>query len=126
MIMEKFVELRKIKSKMQFLDNCIEETRNRMKVRAMQYSDMPKIVGYKDKTMEILMEKLEELETKKNKLQLKFEMIQEELSILPEMPYKVAFYKVVYRMSWCQISSKLGYSRASCFRFFDEVKNFTC
>lgn len=124
--MEKFNELRKIMHKVKFLEECIEETRTQMKIHAMQYSDIPKTIGFKDRTLEILIEKIEDLENKKNRLQLRYEIIQEELSVLPEMPYKVAFYKVVYGMPWKQISTKLGYSRTSCFRFFDEAKNFAC
>ena len=95
-----------------------------MKYHAIKYSDIPKAAGYKDKVLEMLTEKLEELENKKNRLQIKADMILEELSVLPEMPYKVAIYRCVYGLSWYEISKRIGYSKTSCCRFYNEAKNY--
>lgn len=124
MVIEKLKEVKKIKYQIKFLDESIEETRNQMKHHAIRYSDMPKAVGYKDKILEALMERLEELENKKNRLQIKVDLILEELSVLPELPYKVAIDRCVYSLSWYQISKKTGYSVAHCHRFYNEAKNY--
>ncbi len=124
MVIEKLKEVKKIKYQIKFLDESIEETRNQMKHHAIRYSDMPKAVGYKDKILEALIERLEELENKKNRLQIKVDLILEELSVLPELPYKVAIDRCVYGLSWYQISKKTGYSKTSCYRFYAEAKEF--
>ena len=123
MVIKKLNEVKKLKSQIKFFEESIEETRNQMKHHAIIYSDMPKAVGYKDKVLEMLTEKLEELENKKNRLQIKADMILEELSVLPEMPYRVAIYRCVYSLSWYEISNKTGYSVAHCHRFYNEAKN---
>lgn len=124
MVIEKLKEVKRLKYRIKFLDESIEETRNQMKLHAIMYSDMPKTVGYKDKVLEMLMEKLEELENKKNRLQVKADMILEELSVLPEMPYKVAIYRYIDGLSWYEISKRTGYSKTSCCRFYNEAKNY--
>lgn len=124
MVIKKLDEVRKLKSQIKFLDESIEETKNQMKYHAIIYSDMPKVTGYKDKILEALMERLEELENRKNRLQIKVDLILEELSVLPEMPYKVAIYRCVYGLSWYQISKKTGYSKPSCYRFYAQAKEF--
>lgn len=124
MVIEKLKEVKKLKYQIKFLDESIEETRNQMKHHAIRYSDIPKAAGYKDKVLEMLTEKLEELENKKNRLQIKADMILEELSVLPEMPYRVAIERYVNGLSWYEISKRTGYSKPSCYRFYAQAKEF--
>ena len=124
MVIEKLKEVKKIKYQIKFLDESIEETRNQMKHHAVSYSDIPRITGYRDKVLEMLTEKLEELENKKNRLQIKADMILEELSVLPEMPYRVSIYRYIDGLSWYEISKRTGYSKTSCCRFYNEAKNY--
>ncbi len=96
-----------------------------MEHHAIIYSDLPKNLGYKDNIMEMFMSRIEELETEKAKIQLKIDMILDEISFLPEASYRVLIYKYVDEMSWEQISQKLGYSKSSCYRFFNDAKKIS-
>ena len=75
--------------------------------------------------MEMFMSRIEELELEKSKIQLKIDMILDEISFLPEASYRVLIYKYVDEMSWEQISRKLGYSKSSCQRFCNNAKKIS-
>lgn len=124
MAIDKFVELRRIKSKIQFLDNCIKRTKIRINLHNVTQSDMYKTFGYRDKILETLTEELEKLENEKEKLQTKTDIILEKLSGLPKIVLEVAIYKEVYLLSWVQISGKTGYSCEEIQKFYKEAEKF--
>ena len=123
MVIEKMKEVRHLKFQIKILDEKIEEIRGQMELQAAKYSDMPKAEGYTNSVIQVLTDKILELESKKDKLQTKIDFILEELSELPETIYKVAYYRQVNNMSWLEIANKVNYSVAQCHRFYDHAKN---
>lgn len=125
LVIEKLREIRKLRFKIKRIDEQIEDIRGKMEHHAIIYSDLPKNPGYKDNIMEMFMSRIEELELEKSKIQLKIDMILDEISFLPEASYRVLIYKYVDEMSWEQISQKLGYSKSSCQRFCNNAKKIS-
>ncbi len=124
MIIEKLKDVKRLKFQIKCIENDIEEVRSKMEHHAIKYSKIPKPSGYKDNIMEMFISRIEDLEIKKNKLQMKIDMVLEELSVLPEMPYRVTYYRYVDSMSWDEISKKIGYSITQCYRFYRAAKRF--
>lgn len=124
MVIEKIKEVKRLKFQIKILDEKIEEVRSQMSVQAMKYSDMPKVEGYKQSLLQAQTERLLELETRKNKLQIKIDIILDELAELPEVTYKVVYYRHIDNLSWLEISSKMGYSLAQCHRFYDYANEY--
>lgn len=124
MVIEKLKDVKRLKFQIKCIENDIEEVRNKVEHHAIKYSKIPKPSGYKDNIMEMFISRIEDLETKKNKLQMKIDMVLEELSVLPEMPYRVVYCRHVDSMSWDEISKCVGYSPAHCRRFEHEAMIF--
>lgn len=123
MVIEKIKEVKHLKFQIKILDDKIEEIRAQIEGQAIKYSDMPRMEGYKKNIMQSTMERLLELENKKNRLQMKIDIILEELSELPEMVYKVVYYRHVDSLSWLEVANKLHYSVSQCRRFYIDAKN---
>lgn len=123
MVIEKIKEVKHLKFQIKILEEKIEEIRGQMEVQAIKYSDMPKAEGYAKSIMQMLTEKILELENKKDKLQIKIDFILEELSELPETVYKVVYYRHIDNMSWLEIADKVNYSVSQCKRFYVNAKN---
>ena len=124
MVIEKIKEVKHLKFQIKILEEEIEEIRGQMEVQAIKYSDMPKAEGYVKSIMQMLTEKILELENKKDKLQIKIDFILGELSELPETIYKVVYYRHIDNMSWLEIADKVNYSVTQCRRFYNIVKDF--
>lgn len=124
MVIDKIKEVRQLKFQVKMIDDKIKEIRSQVECQAIKYSDMPKMEGYKKSVMQSLMERLLELEGKRNRLQIKIDIILEELSELPEMVYKVVYYRHVDNLSWLEIADKLNYSIAQCHRFYTNAKKY--
>lgn len=122
MVIDKIKEVRQLKFQIEMIDDKIKEIRSKMEGQAIRYSDMPKPEGYKKNIMQNLMERLLELENKRNILQTRADIILEELLKLPEMMYKVVYYRHIDSLTWLQISTKLHYSIAQCKRFYISAK----
>ena len=69
-------------------------------------------------------ERLIELETKKYHLQMRIDEVLDELSKLPELSYKVVYYRDFVGLRWVDISRKIGYSVSQCHRFYDVAQDF--
>lgn len=106
MIISKLDEVKKLKFQIKILEDKIKELRGKIESQAIKYSDTPKINGFKDNLMELEFERLIDLEIKKEHLQIKIDVILEEFSILPELPYKVVYYRHVDSLRWFDISKK--------------------
>lgn len=111
-------EVKKLKFQIKLLDDKIKELKSSIENKAIRYSDMPKIEGFRDSLLQIQVERLIELETKKDRLQMKIDIILEDFVGLPELPYKVLYYRHVEGLRWIDISRKLRYSVAQCHRFY--------
>lgn len=122
MVIDKIKEVRHLKFQVKIIDDKIKELRSQIEGQAIKYSDMPKMEGYKQNIMQNLMERLMELESKRNRLQMKIDIILEELSELPEMVYKVVYYRHIDNLSWLEVADKLHYSIAQCKRFYIKAK----
>ena len=122
MVIEKIKEVRQLKFQIKIIDSKINEIRSQIQGQAIKYSDIPKMESYRNNIMQNLMEKIIELENKKSRLQMKIDIILEELSELPEMIYKVVYYKHVDNLTWLEIADKLNYSVSQCRRFYIEAK----
>lgn len=123
MVIDKIKEVRQLKFQVKMLDEKINEVRSQIEGQSIRYSDISKMEGYKKSIMQNFVERLLELESKRNRLQMKIDIILEELSELPEMVYKVVYYRHVDNLSWLKIADKLNYSIAQCHRFYDNAKN---
>lgn len=124
MVIDKIKEVRHLKFQVKIIDDKIKELRSQIEGQAIKYSDMPKMEGYKQNIMQNLMERLMELESKRNRLQMKIDIILEELSELPEMVYKVVYYRHIDNLSWLEVADKLHYSIAQCHRFYTTAKKY--
>lgn len=125
MVIDKIKEVRHLKFQVKIIDDKIKEIRSQIESQAIKYSDMPKMEGYKQNIMQNLMERLMELESKRNRLQMKIDIILEELSELPETVYKVVYYRHIDNLSWLEVADKLNYSVSQCRRFYLEAKKST-
>jgi len=124
MVISKLEEVKKLKFQIKLLDEKIQELKSSLDVQGMRYSDLPKIEGFKNNLIELQIERLLELQTKKYHLQMKIDDILEELSKLPELSYKVIYYRHVDGLRWIDISKKIGYSVAQCHRFYAVAQSF--
>lgn len=122
MVIDKIKEVRHLKFQVKIIDDKIKEIRSQIEGQAIKYSDMPKMEGYKQNIMQSLMERLMELESKRNRLQMKIDIILEELSELPEMVYKVVYYRHIDNLSWLEVADKLHYSITQCHRFYNMAR----
>lgn len=119
MVISKIEDIKRMKFQIEVIDEQIEKIRSRMQIQAAKYSSLPKLFGYKQNVLQIQMEKLLELEKRRNDLEGKINEILEEFSRLPEMSYKVLYYRYFGNLTWLEISGKLGYSVAQCRRFYN-------
>ena len=124
MVISKLNEVRNLKFKIKLLDDKIKELRSRLKSQSIKYSDLPKAGGFKNNLIELQTERLIELETKKEHLQMKIDIILDELSELPELTYKVVYYRHIDRLRWLDIAKKIGYSVSQCHRFYAVAQDF--
>lgn len=124
MVIEKIKEVRHLKFQVKMIDEKIKEIRSQIECQAIKYSDIPKLEGYKKSIMQNSVEHLLELESKRNRLQMKIDIILEELSELPELVYKVVYYRHIDNLSWLEIADKLNYSVAQCHRFYTNAKKY--
>ncbi len=124
MKMSKLDEVRKFKFQIKLLDKKIKELKSSLEVQGIRYSDLPKSKSFKNNLIELQIERLIELETKKYHLKVKIDDILEELSQLPELSYKVVYYRHVDGLRWIDISRKIGYSVSQCHRFYAVAQSF--
>lgn len=124
MVISKLDEVKRLKFQIKLLDDKIRELKSYIENQAIKYSDMPKIEGFKDNILQLQIERLVEFEMKKDRLQMKIDIILDELSLLPELPYKVAYYRHINELRWLDISKKIGYSVAQCHRFYLIAQKF--
>lgn len=105
------------------LDEKIEELKGQMGLQAIKYSDYPKIQLSKQDILQQKVEKLIEIEMRKDVLQTKLDgILQEQLYKIPYNILKVAYLRVVEGLKWEIISKKLNYSRSQCWRLFNVAK----
>lgn len=124
MVISKLDEARQIKFQIKLLDEKIRELKSSLDVQGIKYSDLPKVKGFKNNLVELKLERLLELESKKYHLQTKIDDILEEFSKLPEISYKVIYYRHIDKLRWIDISKKIGYSVSQCHRFYAVAQNF--
>ncbi len=124
MVISKLDEAKRLKFQIKLLDEKIKELKNSLEIQGIKYSDLPKIEGFKNNLIELQIERLLELEAKKYSLQIKIDEVLEGLSKLPELSYKVVYYRHVEGLRWIDISKKIGYSVSQCHRFYALAQNF--
>lgn len=124
MVISKLDEAKRLKFQIKLLDEKIKELKNSLEIQGIKYSDLPKIEGFKNNLIELQIERLLELEAKKYSLQIKIDEVLEGLSKLPELSYKVVYYRHVEGLRWIDISKKIGYSVSQCHRFYAATKDF--
>ena len=124
MVISKPGEAKRLKFQIKLLDEKINELKSNLDIQVMRYADLPKIEGFKNNLIELQVERLIELETKKYHLQMRIDEVLDELSKLPELSYKVVYYRDFAKFRWVDISKKIGYSVSQCHRFYDVAQNF--
>ena len=124
MVISKLDEAKRLKFQIKLLDEKIKELKSSLDVQGMRYSDFPKIEGFKNNLIELQIERLIELETKKYSLQMRIDEVLDELSKLPELSYKVVYYRDFVGLRWIDISRKIGYSVSQCHRFYAVAQDF--
>ena len=124
MVISKLDEAKRLKFQIKLLDEKINELKNSLDIQGMRYADLPKIEGFKNNLIELQVERLVELETKKYHLQMRIDEVLDELSKLPELSYKVVYYRDFVGLRWVDISRKIGYSVSQCHRFYDVAQDF--
>ena len=124
MVISKLDEAKRLKFQIKLLDEKINELKNSLDIQGMRYADLPKIEGFKNNLIELQVERLIELETKKYHLQMRIDEVLDELSKLPELSYKVVYYRDFVGLRWVDISRKIGYSVSQCHRFYDVAQDF--
>lgn len=124
MVISKLDEAKRLKFQIKLLDEKIKELKNSLEIQGIKYSDLPKIEGFKNNLIELQIERLLELETKKYSLQMRIDEVLEKLSNLPELSYKVVYYRHVEGLRWIDISKKIGYSVSQCHRFYALAQDF--
>ena len=87
MVISKPGEAKRLKFQIKLLDEKINELKNSLDIQGMRYADLPKIEGFKNNLIELQVERLIELETKKYHLQMRIDEVLDELSKLPELSY---------------------------------------
>ena len=122
MVISKLDEAKRLKFQIKLLDEKIKELKNSLEIQGIKYSDLPKIEGFKNNLIELQIERLLELEAKKYSLQMRIDEVLDELSKLPELSYKVVYYRHVEGLRWIDISKKIGYSVSQCHRFYSVVQ----
>lgn len=95
MVISKLDEAKRLKFQIKLLDEKIKELKNSVEIQGIKYSDLPKIEGFKNNLIELQIERLLELEAKKYSLQMRIDEVLEGLSKLPELSYKVVYYRHV-------------------------------
>lgn len=95
MVISKLDEAKRLKFQIKLLDEKIKELKNSLEIQGIKYSDLPKIEGFKSNLIELHIERLLELEAKKYSLQMRIDEVLEGLSKLPELSYKVVYYRHV-------------------------------
>lgn len=124
MIISRLEEVKKLKFQIKLLNEKIKELKSSLEIQGIKYSDLPKIEGFKNNLIELQIERLLELEAKKYSLQMRIDEVLEGLSKLPELSYKVVYYRHVEGLRWIDISKKIGYSVSQCHRFYSATKDF--
>ena len=124
MLISKLDEVRKLKFQIKLLDEKIKEFRSKLENKGINYSDLPKLKGFKNNFIELQVEKLIELERKQYHLQSEIDEILNEFSKLPELPYKVVYYRHIDNLRWIDIAKKMGYSVSQCHRFYTVAQDF--
>ena len=124
MVISKLDEAKRLKFQIKLLDEKIKEIKNSLEIQGIKYSDLPKIEGFKNNLIELQIERLLELEAKKYSLQMRIDEVLDELSKLPELSYKVVYYRHVEGLRWIDISKKIGYSVSQCHRFYAVAQDF--
>jgi DNA-directed RNA polymerase specialized sigma24 family protein len=122
MIVQKLKEIGKLKFRIKILEDKIKELRCQIEGHAVRYSELPKIHGF-DNIFQVQIERLVELETKKTRLQMKIDIILDELDGVPELQYKIIYYKFIDNLSWREIAKKVEYSVTQCHRFYNDALN---
>ena len=125
MVISKLDEARQTKFQIKLLEQKIQELKSSLDIQGVKYSYLPKANGLKNNLIELKIERLLELESKKYHLQIKIDDILEELSKLPELLYKIVYYRHIDGLRWVDISKKIGYSVSQCHRFYNQV-NHSC
>lgn len=118
----KLDEIRTLKFRIKILDEKIKEIKSKMELQAVKYSNRHKDKGLKENILQINLERLAELENKKNQLQMEIDKILDELSELPETLYKVVYYRSVEGLSWSDTAEKMNYSIVQCWRFYSSAR----
>lgn len=124
MIISRLEEVKRLKFQIKLLNEKIKELKSSLEIQGIRYSDLPKVEGFKSNITELQIERLLELQTKKYHLQIKIDDILEELSKLPELSYKVIYYRHIDGLRWIDISKKIGYSISQCHRFYAVAQSF--
>ncbi len=124
MIISRLEEVKKLKFQIKLLNEKIKELKSSLEIQGIKYSDLPKIEGFKNNLIELQIERLLELEAKKYSLQMRIDEVLEGLSKLPELSYKVVYYRHVEGLRWIDISKKIGYRVSQCHRFYSATKDF--
>ena len=83
MVISKLDEVKKLKFQTKLLDNKIKELRSRIESQTIKYSNLPKAEGFKNNLIELQIERLMELETQKERLQIRIDIILDEFLELP-------------------------------------------
>ena len=126
MVISKLDEAKRLKFQIKLLDEKINELKNSLDIQGMRYADLPKIEGFKNNLIELQVERLVELETKKYHLQMRIDEVLDELSKLPELSYKVVYYRDFVGLRWVDISRKIGHSVSQCLDFMMLPKTLIC
>ena len=92
MVISKPGEAKRLKFQIKLLDEKINELKNSLDIQGMRYADLPKIEGFKNNLIELQVERLIELETKKYHLQMRIDEVLDKLSKLPELSYMMPIY----------------------------------
>ncbi len=124
MVISKLDEARQTKFQIKLLEQKIQELKSSLDIQGVKYSYFPKANGLKNNLIELKIERLLELETKKYHLQMRIDEVLDDLSKLPELSYKVVYYRDFVGLRWIDISRKIGYSVSQCHRFYAIAQSF--
>ena len=124
MINNKLSRIKILAFKIRRINEKIENLRYEMEYHTSIYSELPKNFGHNNNMIEIFISRIEELEMKKAELQIELDKILDEFTFLSEISYKILVYRCIENLPWDQIVQKTGYSKPSCFRFYNEIKKY--
>ena len=124
MINDKLSKIKILAFKIRRINEKIENLRYEMEYHTSIYSELPKNINYRNNMIEIFISRIEELEIKKIEIQVELDKILDEFTFLSEISYKILVYRCIENLPWDQIVQKTGYSKPSCFRFYNEIKKY--